>query len=108
MVKIREMQAGTFVGKPKPDKDVQELGDKYKLDESAIQRLTEVLAKRENRKEDVEKLDRHLKASNKPSALVMMMLGKLRRGEDIGEPEYRAVPGSYGWEKEVRKDLESS
>ena len=24
MVKIKEMQAGTFVGKPKPDKEVQE------------------------------------------------------------------------------------
>jgi len=49
MVKIREMQNGTFVGKPKPDKDVESLAKKYKLDDTAKQRLCEVLAKREDK-----------------------------------------------------------
>merc|ERR1740121_3565972 len=106
MVKIREMQAGTFVGKPKPDKEVLEMGKKYKLDDSATQRLAEVLAKRENRASDIEKLEKHLKVSNKPSALVMMLLGKFRRGEDIGEPEFKAAPGSYRYEKDVKKDFD--
>merc|ERR1719401_1103030 len=61
MVKIREMQAGTFVGKPKPDKEISELGKKYRLDDSAVQRLTEVLAKREDKQGDMEKLEKHLK-----------------------------------------------
>merc|ERR1719259_583685 len=106
MVKIREMQAGTFVGKPKPDREIQEMSKKYRLDDSAAQRLAEVMAKRDNRKEDLEKLDKHLRVSNKPSALVMMMLGKLRKGEDIGEPEFKPAPGSYRWEKDVRKDYD--
>merc|ERR1719327_2231071 len=97
MVKIKEMQNGTFVGKPKPDKEVQELGKKYNLDDQAVQKLAEVLTKREDRAGDLVKLESHLKASNKPSALVMMMLGKMRKGEDIGEREYKPAPGSYGW-----------
>lgn len=104
MVKIKEMQNGTFVGKPKPDKDIVDLGKKYKLDDAAVQRLTEVLKNREDRKGEMEKIERHLKASNKPSALVMMLLGKLRKGEDIGEPDFKPAPGSYAWEKEVRPD----
>merc|ERR1719188_1898954 len=83
-----------------------EMGKKYKLDDAAVQRLTEVLKNREDRKEDLEKIEKHLKVSNKPSALVMMMLGKLRKGEDIGEPEFKAAPGSYHWEKDVRKDFD--
>merc|ERR1719238_2460643 len=102
MVKIKEMQQGTFVGKPKPDKEIEDLGKKYKLDESATSRLTEVLAKRPDRKKDLEQLEMHLKTSNKPSALVMMMLAKLRRGEDIGEPEFKAAPGSFSYNQDVR------
>merc|ERR1719414_403348 len=83
------------------------MGKKYRLDDSATQRLTEVMAKRENRAEDMKKLEAHLRVSNKPSALVMMMLGKFRRGEDIGEPEFKAAPGSYRWEKDVRKEMDS-
>merc|ERR1712224_1091414 len=108
MVKIKEMQNGTFVGKPKPDKGIMEMGKKYKLDDAAVQRLTEVLKNREDRKTDLEKIEKHLKVSNKPSALVMMMLGKLRKGEEIGEPEYKPAPGSYGWEKDVRTEMDKS
>merc|ERR1719195_1615635 len=105
MVKIREMQNGTFVGKPKPDKEVETLCKKYKIDSTATQRLAEVLAKRDDRKGDLDKLEKHLRTSNKPSALVMMMLGKLRKGEDIGEPDHKAAPGSYEWEKDVNKEM---
>mmetsp|Transcript_29115 Transcript_29115/g.53103 ORF Transcript_29115/g.53103 Transcript_29115/m.53103 type:complete len:615 (+) Transcript_29115:130-1974(+) len=107
MVKIREMQDGTFVGKPKPDKDVDAFAKRYKLDSTATQRLAEVLAKRGKKEEDLEQVEKHLRVSNKPSALMMMLLGKLRRGEDLGEPEYKAAPGSAMWEKEVRKDMDS-
>jgi len=104
MVKIREMQAGTFVGKPAPDKEVTALCNKYKLDTTATQRLAEVLQKRNDKKSDMEKLEKHLKVSNKPSALIMMMLGKLRKGEDIGEPDHKAAPGSVAWESDVKRE----
>merc|ERR1712187_735978 len=105
MVKIKEMQAGTFVGKPKPDKEVEELSKKYKIDATATQRLAEVMAKRDDKKETLAKIDRHLAVSNKPSALVMMMLGKLRKGEELGEPDHKAAPGSFEWDKDVKKEM---
>merc|ERR1712050_474367 len=107
MVKLKEMQAGTFVGKPKPDKEVEALCKKYKIDETATQRLAEVMAKRDDKKADLEKIDRHLRVSNKPSALVMMMLGKLRKGEEIGEPDHRVAVGSFEWEKKDGNKRES-
>merc|ERR1719327_475944 len=80
------------------------MGQTYKLDDAAVQRLTEVLKNREDRKGDLEKIKKHLAVSNKPSALVMMMLGKLRKGEDIGEPEHKAAPGSHDWQEEVKEE----
>merc|ERR1719199_1984853 len=41
-VKIGEMECGQFVGKIKPDKDVEALARKYKLDEHVKSRLTEL------------------------------------------------------------------
>merc|ERR1712039_892790 len=95
-VKIKEMQEGTFIGQPKMDKDIKDMKKKYKLDDQATRKLAEVLQNREaTRKEDVELIHKHLETSNKPSARVMMMLGKLRSGEPIGEPDRRIAPGSY-------------
>jgi len=96
-VKIREMQESKFIGKPRPDKHVLRLADKFNLDEPATQRLAEALAKRQDREKDLRQLEKHLENSNKPSALVMMMLSKLRRGEEIGDPAYRAARGSTGF-----------
>lgn len=104
-VKIKEMQDGVFVGRPKADKDVEEMRKKFKLDEQATNKLAEVLASRtENRKEYVASIHRHLEVSNKPSAMVMMMLGKLRSGEPLGEPDRRAAPGSYADMRERSKE----
>merc|ERR1719150_294631 len=95
-VKIKEMQEGTFIGEPKMDKDIKEFKKKYNLDDQATRKLAEVLQNRAaTRKEDIELIHRHLETSNKPSARVMMMLGKLRSGEPIGEPDKRIAPGSY-------------
>jgi len=94
--KIREMQANTFVGQPTMDKDMEELQRKYQLDDQATRKLAEVLQKRSaTREQDVELMHRHLETSNKPSARVMMMLGKLRSGEPLPEPDKRIAPGSY-------------
>merc|ERR1719293_144982 len=95
-VKIKEMQDGVFVGQPKIDKDVREMQKMYRLDDQATRKLAEALQNRPNtRKEDIECIHKHLETSNKPSARVMMMLGKLRSGESLGEPDKRIAPGSY-------------
>lgn len=95
-VKIKEMQDGTFIGEPKMDKDIKEFKKKYNLDDQATRKLAEVLQNRSStRKDDIELIHRHLETSNKPSARIMMMLGKLRSGEPLGEPDKRIAPGSY-------------
>lgn len=95
-VKIKEMQDGTFVGLPKLAKDVRDMSRMYQLDDQATRKLAEALEKRAaTRKEDVELLHKHLETSNKPSARVMMMLGKLRTGQPLGDPDQRIAKGSY-------------
>merc|ERR1712066_1046825 len=65
-------------------------------DEEATRKLTEVLVKRnETREQDLEMLHRHLETSNRPSARVMTMLSKLRSGEPLPEADRRIAPGSY-------------
>merc|ERR1719293_576476 len=108
-VKIKEMQDGVFVGQPKIDKDVREMQRMYRLDDQATRKLAEALQNRpQTRKEDVEIIHKHLETSNKPSARVMMMLGKLRSGESLGEPDKRIAPGSYldRVEREKEQDKE--
>eukprot|EP00929_Paragymnodinium_shiwhaense_P114044 TRINITY_DN82358_c0_g1_i1.p1 TRINITY_DN82358_c0_g1~~TRINITY_DN82358_c0_g1_i1.p1 ORF type:complete len:301 (-),score=69.75 TRINITY_DN82358_c0_g1_i1:38-940(-) len=105
MVKLKEMQNGTFVGKPKPDEKIEKLAKKFSLDGEAVQRLAEVFAKHPNRDDGLGKLERHMEVSNKPSALIMMFLGKLRKGEDIGEPTRRAAPGSWKYQNEVKSEM---
>jgi len=95
-VKIKEMQDGIFVGQPKVDKDIKDMQKKYRLDDQATRKLAEALQNRPNtRKEDIELIHKHLETSNKPSARIMMMLGKLRSGDPLGEPDKRVAPGSY-------------
>mmetsp|Transcript_10455 Transcript_10455/g.29076 ORF Transcript_10455/g.29076 Transcript_10455/m.29076 type:complete len:284 (-) Transcript_10455:150-1001(-) len=102
-VKIQEMQDGIFVGKAKLDKDLAELVKKFKLDDTAAMKLAGVLmARKDRRKEDLEQLDRRLETSNKPSAMVMMLLPKLRSGEPVGEPDRAPAPGSYADLREQR------
>merc|ERR1719433_2362279 len=106
-VKIAEMQANTFIGQPTMDKDIKEFQRRYKLDDQATRKLAEVLQKRsETRKQDIELMHRHLETSNKPSARVMMMLGKLRSGEPLPEPDKRIAPGSYLDRVEREKERE--
>merc|ERR1712151_1208076 len=95
-VKIGEMQANTFIGQPTMDKDIKDMEQKYKLDDQATRKLAEVLQQRaETREQDIELMHKHLETSNKPSARVMMMLGKLRSGDPLPEPDKRVAIGSY-------------
>merc|ERR1719210_167278 len=81
-VKIGEMECGQFVGKIKPDKDVERLARKFKLDEHVSSRLTELVVRRKARKEDdLNKIEQHLRYCKRPSAMATLLAGKLLEGE---------------------------
>lgn len=102
-VKIREMEEHTFRGGAlTPDREIEEMAAKYKLDAQATAKLSEVLAKREDRNRDLRQLSKHLELSNKPSALAMLMLRDLRAGKSILDPEFPAAVGSYAHKRGLR------
>lgn len=102
-VKIREMEENTFRGGAlTPDREIEEMSAKYKLDAQATAKLSEVLAKREDRRRDLRQISKHLELSNKPSALAMLMLRDLRAGKSIADPEFPAAVGSYAHKRGLR------
>lgn len=103
MVKVREMMDGKFRGATDPDNGLRAWGKKYKLDEQAITKLAEVLAKRDDAAGDMEKIGKHLERSNKPSSLMMLMLRDLRNGKPVPEPQHSAAVGSKMHEKELKE-----
>merc|ERR1740123_1817690 len=108
VVKMREMEEGTFVGKVKADKELATISKKYKLDDQAESKLADILARYDEakRKEYIVEVERHLEVSNRPSAMVMMLLRKLGAGQSLGRPGPPA-PGSY-LEKVQRERAERS
>lgn len=85
-VKIKEMEEGSFVARIKPDADIQDLTNRYRLDNQAACKLTEVLRTRSAMRKDIlATIADHLESSNTPSATVMMLVGKIRSGEPLGE-----------------------
>eukprot|EP00413_Alexandrium_margalefii_P014837 CAMPEP_0204543496 /NCGR_PEP_ID=MMETSP0661-20131031/19804_1 /ASSEMBLY_ACC=CAM_ASM_000606 /TAXON_ID=109239 /ORGANISM="Alexandrium margalefi, Strain AMGDE01CS-322" /LENGTH=230 /DNA_ID=CAMNT_0051550219 /DNA_START=9 /DNA_END=698 /DNA_ORIENTATION=+ len=105
MVKVREMAEGTFRGFSTPERDVSEFARKYRLDAQASAKLAEVLQKRETPKEDMKKLSKHLERSNKPSALMMLMLKDMRAGKPIPDPQHQAAIGSTQHEKDLKDEM---
>merc|ERR1711935_1052682 len=103
MVKVREMQEGIFRGFGKPEQEIAEFSKKHNLDVHASNKLAEVLAKRPDRAEDMRKLGIHLERSNKPSALMMLMLKDLRAGLPVKEPEHTASMGSKAHKREIKE-----
>eukprot|EP00930_Biecheleria_cincta_P087538 TRINITY_DN76760_c0_g1_i1.p1 TRINITY_DN76760_c0_g1~~TRINITY_DN76760_c0_g1_i1.p1 ORF type:complete len:333 (-),score=48.65 TRINITY_DN76760_c0_g1_i1:33-1031(-) len=108
MIKVKEMLDGTFRSGEKGDAGVKVLAEKFKLDERAAYKLSEVLATKPNKKDVLKALDTHLAASNNPSALVMLRLADLRKDVPLGEVPYgtkgyrdRPYLGSY--DKEGRR-----
>jgi len=96
VVKMREMEEGTFIGKTKIDPQLAEMVKKYNLDSTAELRLSDILARFDPQKksERYEELNKHLEVSNRPSAMVMMLLRKLSENQPLGRPGPPA-PGSY-------------
>merc|ERR1719464_1971006 len=87
-VKIGEMECGQFVGKIKPDKDVERLARKFKLDDHVTSRLTELAVRRRSRKEeDLDRIEQHLRYCKRPSAMATLLAGKLLEGEGDELPD---------------------
>jgi len=92
-VKIGEMECGQFVGKIKPDRDVERLARKFKLDDHVTSRLTELVVRRKATKEDdLDRIEQHLRYCKRPSAMATLLAGKLLEGEvdelpDLAEAE---------------------
>jgi len=92
-VKIGEMECGQFVGKIKADKDVERLARKFKLDDHVTSRLTELVVRRKNTKDqDLDRIEQHLRYCKRPSAMATLLAGKLLEGEveelpDLAEAE---------------------
>lgn len=96
VVKMREMEEGRFVGRVKADKELAAMCKKFKLDDQAETKLAHIMSRYddEKRKTYMGELETHLATSNKPSAMVMMLLRKLGNGEPLGRVG-PVAPGSY-------------
>merc|ERR1740121_2921344 len=108
-VKIGEMECGQFVGKIKPDKVVERLARKFKLDDHVTSRLIElVVRRRATKEEDLDRLEQHLRYCKRPSAMATLLAGKLLEGEvdelpDLEEAE--AVMSKYKLDEDARSKL---
>merc|ERR1719210_2228198 len=108
-VKIGEMECGQFVGKIKPDKDVERLARKFKLDDHVTSRLTELVVRRKaTKEEDLERIEQHLRYCKRPSAMATLLAGKLLEGEvdelpDLEEAE--ALMSKFKLDEDARSKL---
>lgn len=107
MAKIRQMAEGTFVGKVQAPKEVQRIIDKYHLDKDARTKLTGfICSRKESMEGDLFEIEKRLDNCGNPSAMVMMMIVKLHKGEKLPEPfrstphrDFGDVPGRGGAER---------
>merc|ERR1719188_984764 len=108
-VKIGEMECGQFVGKIKPDKDVERLARKFKLDDHVTSRLTEVVVRRRaTKEEDLDRIEQHLRHCKRPSAMATLLASKLLEGEmdqlpDLVEAE--EIMEKYKLDEDARSKL---
>merc|ERR1740121_2251085 len=108
-VKIGEMECGQFVGKIKPDKDVERLAKKFKLDEHVKSRLTELTVRRKTtREQDLDRFEQHLSYCKNPNAMATLLAGKLLEGEvdelpDLAEAE--KVMEKYRLDEDAKSKL---
>jgi len=96
VVKMREMDEGTFVGAMRADKELKAIVKKFAVDATAEAKLADILSRypAEKKKEYYGEIERHLETSARPSAMAMMLLKKLGSGESLGRPG-PVAPGSY-------------
>ncbi|CAE7813902.1 PDF1B [Symbiodinium sp. KB8] len=81
------MESGRFIGKVKPDKDVERLARKFRLDDPVASRLTELTHRRKKENEidrmhkDLNTIEQHLKYCKRANAMATLLVGKLLEGE---------------------------
>merc|ERR1719464_74814 len=108
-VKIGEMECGQFVGKVKPDKDVERLARKFKLDDYVKSRLTELAVRLKDRKDlHLERIEQHLRYSKHPNAMTTLLAGKLLEHQveelpDLKEAE--VIMKTYRLDEDARSKL---
>merc|ERR1740123_2000566 len=108
-VKIGEMESGQFVGKIKPDKDVERLARKFRLDEHVKSRLTELAVRLKDKKDQhLERLEQHLRYSKHPNAMTTLLAGKLLEHQveelpDLKEAE--VIMKTYRLDEDARSML---
>eukprot|EP00419_Tripos_fusus_P002197 CAMPEP_0172686704 /NCGR_PEP_ID=MMETSP1074-20121228/21125_1 /TAXON_ID=2916 /ORGANISM="Ceratium fusus, Strain PA161109" /LENGTH=414 /DNA_ID=CAMNT_0013506049 /DNA_START=8 /DNA_END=1250 /DNA_ORIENTATION=- len=103
MVSVRWMAEGVFNGTRTPNADVEKIAKKYKLDAPSACKLAEVLESRNDPEVDLKRICSHLERSNRPSALVMMMLRDLKSGNPVEESTKTPSIGSYLHLKETKR-----
>merc|ERR1740123_2755695 len=103
MVSIRWMAEGVFRGVKTPNPDVEKIAKKYKLDAPSACKLAEILESRSDPDTDLRKICSHLERSNRPSALVMMMLKDLKAGNPVEESTKQPAIGSYLHKQETSR-----
>merc|ERR1719336_1761122 len=108
MVSIRWMAEGVFRGTHTPNPEVEKVAKKYKLDAPSACKLAEVLESRNDPDNDLKRICTHLERSNRPSALVMMMLRDLKSGNAVEESTKTPSIGSYLHLKETKRATQRS
>jgi len=84
--KIREMKEGKAVGAALPDRDIEEVASRYRLDQMSTTKLYQTLAQLGDKRGTLDCLSKHLASSSDPSRAIIPMLERLKAGEDLGEP----------------------
>jgi len=78
VAKLGEMECGQFVGKVKPDRNIERLATRYNLDARVVSRLTELRVRRKRtQQEDFNRLEQHLSLCKRPSATATLLIGFL-------------------------------
>eukprot|EP00913_Durusdinium_trenchii_P021099 g19827.t1 len=108
------MESGRFIGKVKPDKEVERLARKFKLDDPVASRFTELIHRRKKDGEidrmhkDLNTIEQHLRHCKRANALATLLVGKLLEGEveelpDLTEAEH--VMEKYRLDEDAKSKL---
>ncbi|CAE7724541.1 unnamed protein product [Symbiodinium sp. KB8] len=90
LVKIREINNGTFIGKDLLDPEIKDFAWKYNLDDQLLHRLIKTMKKRKHHKsQDLKDMDERIGNAKHPSGLLVRMLEGL---EENGK-----MPPAPGW-----------
>lgn len=109
VAKLGEMECGQFVGKVKPDRNIERIAIKYKLDARVISRLTELRVRRKKTAaEDLNRLEQHMSLCKRPSATATLLIGKLLEGELRQVPDVsaaKALAQKFKLDKDAKSKL---